>query len=281
MKGQPFVKNGKTLLSHEPHRRAERIADAVPVSDKTLYFCPSPLYGYGLERLLSRLENTPDSAVLCAEADPEIYNLSIENIPSLILHNKKFHITEASGGAELASAVRDKWGMSAFRRIEVVRLTGGWQLHAQLYSSLCDTLRREIANDWSNAFTLAKLGRLYIRNFFRNLALVPQFPSIAELSFGSAPVLVLGAGPTLDEILDAAGNPVNRNFKIICVDTCIGSLKDRGIIPDLVVILESQHWNLRDFTGCYGWNVPSAVDMSALPSSARLLGGLGYLFFTP
>jgi hypothetical protein len=109
------------------------------------------------------------------------------------------------------------------------------------------------------------------------------------LSFGQAPVLVLGAGPSLDETLDALEKrfsaavckPDGRPFKIICVDTCLGALKDRNIVPDLVVILESQHWNLRDFTGCAGWKVPVAVDFSALPPSAGVLGGEGFLFMTP
>ena len=322
MKGQPFVKNGKTLLSAvDPIRRAERTADAVNISGKTLYFCPSPLYGYGLVRLLSRLEElASDSAVLCIEADKELFALSLENIPSSITQNKRLHLTNICGNAELASLVREKWGAAAFRRIETLRLTGGYQLFPELYDSLMDTLRKEIARDWSNAFTLTKLGRLYIRNFFGNLAFLsrettlqeargtalqkaretmlqkPCYRSIADISFGEAPVLVLGAGHSLDGVLDAineqgAGSrkqltgklscSENRAFKIVCVDTCLKVLKDRGIIPDLVVILESQHWNLRDFSGCKGWNVPAAVDLSALPASARALDGDRYFFFTP
>ena len=321
MEGKPFVRNGKTLLSGiDPVRRAERTADAVSLRDNTLYFCPSPLYCYGIERLLSRLEKeAPNSAVLCVEADPELFNLTLENIPSLIADSKNLHITNICKASELAALVNKMWSAKAIRRIETIRFTGGCQLFPEIYGSIYDTLCREIAVNWSNALTMTKLGRLYIRNLFRNLALVPHFPSITQLSFGDDPVLVLGAGPSLDETLDAvckehltknkeqrtrtegsenreqstdnagraADKNVSRTFKIICVDTCLRALKDRGIVPDLVVILESQHWNLRDFTGCRGWNVSAAVDLSALPASARLLGGKdskhpkGFLFFTP
>jgi hypothetical protein len=287
--GQPLVRNGKTLLSGiDPARLSRRTADAVPVKDRTLYFCPSPLYGYGLDRLLPRLEEeAPSSAILCIEADAELYELSKKNIEPSIAQNKKLHITNICEKAELCALVREKWGARAFRRIETVRLSGGWQLFPELYDSLCEALSREIAADWSNAMTLAKLGRLYIRNFLRNVSLIPQFPSIDKLSFGSSPVLVLGAGPSLDETLDALYRsfeqtlaPESRPFKIICVDTCLGALKDRQIIPDLAVVLESQHWNLRDFIGCSGWKIPSAVDLSALPESAQMLGD-GFLFMTP
>jgi hypothetical protein len=106
---------------------------------------------------------------------------------------------------------------------------------------------------------------------------------LAKLSFGEAPVLVLGAGPSLDETLETLSlfNSNMKSFKIICADTCLLALKDRNITPDLVVILESQHWNLQDFIGCRGWKVPVAFDFSALPQSGKVLDGEKYLFMTP
>ena len=287
----PFVRNGKTLLSGiDPVRRAGRTADAVSVKDRTLYFCPSPLYGYGLDRILERLSaEAPNSAVLCVEAEPELFELACNSTAPSLAQNKMLHITNICEEAALCAFVRESWGALKFRRLETVRFTGGWQLFPELYDSLCDALRREIATDWGNAMTLAKLGRLYIRNALVNLSLVPRFPSIEKLSFGESPVLVLGAGPSLDETLDALNlrfkeslrSPESRPFRIICADTCLGALKDRNITPDLAVVLESQHWNLRDFTGCRDWNVKTAIDFSALPASARVLGGEGYLFMTP
>jgi hypothetical protein len=292
----PLVRNGKTLLSGvDPVRRAERTADAVSVRDNTLYFCPSPLYGYGLARLLARLEaDAPNSAILCVEADGELYDLAGKNIEGALVTgalsaDRRLRITNICDAENLCAFVREAWGARAFRYLEIIRFSGGWQLFPELYDSLCGALRREIAVDWSNALTLARLGRLYIRNALRNLSLILQFPSFANLSFGAAPVLVLGAGPSLDEALDVLAKrfqqicclQTDRPFKIVCVDTCLGSLKDRGIAPDLVVILESQHWNLRDFTGCYGWQVPFAIDLSALPQSAQILSGDGFMFMTP
>jgi hypothetical protein len=218
-----------------------------------------------------------------------LWELSRENIDSLSAAGNRLRVTNICETAELCVFVRETWGARAFRRIETIKLSGGWRLFPELYGSLCETLRREIAVDWSNAMTLARLGRLYIRNALRNLSLIPLFPSITGLSFGETPVLVLGAGPSLDETLDTLERRFsqwlrrgeNRPFKIVCVDTCLGALKDRNIIPDLAVILESQHWNLRDFIGCRGWDVPAAIDLSALPLSAQMLAGRGFLFMTP
>jgi len=285
-----FSHNGKTLLSGvDPAGRAERIAEAVAVRDRTLYLCPSPLFGYGLERLLSRLADAPNSALLCVEADPALLALSREHFSQTLKNDPRVHLIGQCDPVALCVLLRREWGPRFFRRVETIRLSGGWQLFPALYDSLAQSLQREIAIDWGNAMTLAKLGRLYIRNALRNLALIPRCPSLGQLSFGGDPLLVLGAGPSLDKLLDALParfgearrHPEERPFRIVCVDTCLPALRERGIRPDLVVILESQHWNLDDFVGLSGWKVPSAFDLSALPQSGAVLAGGVFLFFTP
>ncbi|MCL2231232.1 MAG: DUF115 domain-containing protein [Treponema sp.] len=285
-----MIKNGKTLLSGiDPVRRAEKTADSVSIKNKTLYFCPSPIYGYGLSRFLERIENeAPDCAVLCIEADGELFELAQKNIDASLLNGKKLHITNVCEEEGLYSLVCDLWGALFFRRIEILRFTGGWQLFPDLYNSLYETLSGQLALDWGNALTLAKLGRLYIKNCMQNISLAAIYPSISQLSYDEAPVLVMGAGPSLDVFLESVFKKnqlikkrENRNFKIICVDTCLGALRDRGIEPDLVVILESQHWNIRDFIGSKDCQYSAAIDISSLPATARILNGEGFLFFTP
>ena len=91
MPGQPLIKNGITLLSGvDPVGRCEKVADAVSIKDRTLYFCPSPLYGYGIDKFLLRLEKeAPSSKVICIEADPKLYELSLKNMEGSVAGNKK------------------------------------------------------------------------------------------------------------------------------------------------------------------------------------------------
>ena len=285
-----FLYKGKTLLSGvDPSGRADRVADAVEITDRTLYLCPSPLYGYGLERLLARIAQARDSALLCLEAEPELYALSVENFGESLKGHPLLRFASSLAEDELCRLVKREWGSRTFTAVRTIRLSGGWQLNPLLYEALERTLQREIAIDWSNAMTLTRLGRCYIRNALRNLALIPRYPSLDELSFGRMPVLVLGAGPSLDLTLDALSArfgkalnfTVDRPFRIVCVDTCLPVLKTRGITPDLAVILESQHWNLEDFVGLSDWKIPVAMDLSALPRSGDVLAGVRYLFFTP
>jgi hypothetical protein len=231
----------------------------------------------------------PDSAVLCVEADEGLLDLSRLSMEGLLRENPNLRLAYAGEEAELCAYVRQIWGGRRFRRVEILRLSGGWQLFPETYDSLVNSLRRNINTDWANAMTLVKLGRRYIRNALRNLALIPKTQTISDVSFGRSPVLVLGAGPSLDGLLEglsrffggALGDPAKRPFRIICVDTALPSLKARNLAPDLAVILESQQWNLGDFIGSGGSRIPAAMDLSALPASGEILGGPVFLFVTP
>ena len=282
---------GKTLLSRvDPVAQCERLAAGIPVKDRTLYLCPSPLYGYGLSILLDKLE--ANSAVLCVEADEKLFALSKANLkrysdnPSVFSNGRSLNplaLAHAKDPGEICALARETWGKRIFRRVEVVRFSGGWQLSRQLYEDIETALRREIAIEWGNAMTLIRLGRLYARNLVRNLALLPGSESLSALDFSSQPVLVLGAGPSLDSVLEEAGVLAGekRRFRIVCVDTCLPALLERSISPDLVVVLESQHWNLADFSGARGRKIDAALDLSALPASGRVLAGKRYFFATP
>jgi hypothetical protein len=286
---------GKTLLSTvDPAAQAERAAEAVNPLNRTLYLCPSPLLGYGLFRILAMIgENNHDSAILCVEADGKLWDFSLDQLDPALLRDPRLVFTaleEGPGSVErICGLVRQKWGSRRFRRIETFRLSAGWRLHPELYEALEAALRKDIAVDWGNAMTLVKLGRRYIRNALRNFTFLPRSPSFSSLSLGTVPVLVLGAGPSLDGILtgllrffgETAGDPAARPFRILCVDTALPCLKARGIKPDLAVALESQHWNLRDFVGLGDWKIPVAMDLSALPATAETLGGRSFFFFTP
>jgi hypothetical protein len=278
---------GKTLLSLiDPIDRAERLADAAPVMNRTLYFCPSPLYGYGLSRLLGRISG--DSAVICVETDASLMDLSLAASDVFWKKNPSLALVRTADAASLCAFVRKTWGGRRFRRITVLRLSGGWQIAPEVYDALADALRQDIAVDWTNAMTVIKLGRRFIRNTIRNLPLIPRSRPLNSLSFGGAPALVLGAGPSLDRVLDGLSSVFGdlskihtRSFRIICVDTALEALKERDIMPDLAVALESQHWNLRDFIGLGSWEIPVIMDLSALPATSETLGAHLSLFVTP
>ncbi|MHB9296217.1 hypothetical protein PilKf_01971 [Pillotina sp. SPG140] len=271
--GTGFFYHGKTLLSAvDPVGRADRTAATIAVREQTLYICPSPLYGYGLKTFMDRLDS--NSALLCIELDSTLERLTRESplIQALIHDDQRFCITATVEPVMLCSLVKRKWGSRSFRAVEMVRLSGGWQLFPEQYSKAREVLQQELATDWTNALTLITLGRRYIRNAIRNMPLLATAQQLP--SFGSSPVLVLGAGPSLDSALEyltpSFGSMLeNRSFSVVCVDTCLPALSARNISVDLAVALESQLWNIRDFIGVP--SCPLALDLSAFPATAAVV----------
>ncbi|MDR1507234.1 MAG: DUF115 domain-containing protein [Treponema sp.] len=290
-RGNSLKYKSKTLLSTvEPAGRAEKAAEKVPQMERTLYFCPSPLFGYGLEQFLSRLN--PGSAILCVETDEKLLSLSVSQAAGRVFSHPRLLLTGEKNPAALCALVRKTWGGRAFRRVIPLKLNGGWQLDAEVYAGMEAALADDIAIEWGNAMTLVKLGRRYARNTIRNLSALCQSRELPGFFNESDPVLVLGAGPSLDGFLNALAERVSsRNrevtvpgklpFRIICVDTCIPVLLERGIRPDLAVVLESQFWNVRDFIGGRNSRIPAAFDLSAYPATTGLLGGETFFFLTP
>ncbi|MDR1095696.1 MAG: DUF115 domain-containing protein [Spirochaetaceae bacterium] len=307
-RGYTVFYEGRPLLSTiDPVAAADRLIAALPKDERTLYLCVSPLLGYGIPRLLDTMH--PSSAVLCVEAETALAVLAREQLPPEITRHSRFMLLAGpppgtSPAAALAVTL-DTWGPRAFRR--VVRFNpSAAVLRASLYRAIEETLRREITLAWENAATLMKLGRRYALNFLRNLRLLDIAPSVEtcfrlegiprnapgdtpgnvqspEQTAGrfaphgnTAPVHVLGAGPSLDRFFTDY-----RGGGIVCVDTALPALRARGFRADLAVALEAQHWNLRDFAGCGDTAAALAMDMSALPATFNSVNGKVCLFFTP
>lgn len=301
--GSTVIYNGKPLLSSiDPIAAAVRLIAALGTpKERTLYFCPSALFGYGLKEFALRLPKS--SSLICVEAHPPLARWTQDNIDAKLLDlpNAALFLRGAKRGGVLGASldgaavpdnaaillcrfVREKWGQRQFRRVEELRLSGGYALEAPLYEAMLEALRGLIAAEWGNALTLTKLGRLYIRNFFRNFSRLSGAPSLKNIDFGEIPVLVAGAGPSLDALLDEL--PPCAPLNIIAVDTALGALCARKIKPALVVALEAQHWNLNDFCGvaagcAEAGGVPLAMDLSALPAQAEFaVHGQAYFFWT-
>ncbi|MDR0526868.1 MAG: DUF115 domain-containing protein [Spirochaetaceae bacterium] len=274
---------GKPLLSRiDPVSASERIVEsAMPAKERTLYFCPSPLFGYGLNHFVKTLPE--NSFVICVEATEALAGWTRQNIDGAIFETPGAALFLGGGVQALCRFVREKCGQRSFRRVEELRLSAGYALAAPLYDEMAGALRSVIALEWGNAMTLTKLGRLYIRNFLKNLHILEASPALKSVNFGERPVLVAGAGPSLDMVLDELlRHPKERLPEIVAVDTALGALLRRKLRPSLVVALEAQHWNLADFCGWGGVPLRIAMDLSALPSVCRFAShSLPYFFWTP
>ena len=166
--------------------------------------------------------------------------------------------------------------MHKFRRLITVNLCAVYSLYKEKYDKIESVLDNEIKSFWQNKMTLIHMGRLWVKNIFFNLSFFRCSRKLETLKT-DLPVLVVGAGPSLEENTDWI-RKVNRSIIIIAVDTALPYLNACDIKPDFIFILESQHINLQDFIPNTFGDIPVICDISSAPFVSKMFKNRAYLF---
>lgn len=118
------------------------------------------------------------------------------------------------------------------------------------YGGLRAAVERFSAKERINENTLRRFGRLWVRNFGKNVPRLAAFPGVERLggSLVGFPALVLAAGPSLDELLPLLP-ALRERCLLIAVDTALRSLLSAGVEPDFLVVVDPQYWNWRHLAG--------------------------------
>jgi hypothetical protein len=261
---------------YDPEKTALEAVRDVPLREGTLVLCVSPVLGYGLDLLLSRLP--ADSFVLAVEADENLMALSAASIPRETLSNPSLLYVRTASVARALETV-DALSQGPFKRCLRIDLSGGAALNDAFYRALNDSINEYISRYWKNRLTIMKLGRSYARNFFSNLASLPSSHSMPIASVERT-VFVAGAGPSLEEALSFVAER-RESLYVLSVDAAIPALRDAGITPDAVALVESQFWITRAFTGFRQSGIPVFADLTANPQAVAATGGPVSFFFTP
>lgn len=281
--------DGKTIRHDErfllnprtPRSSAEARARTVPLEEDTLYLVISPLFGYGIDILQYRIPQS--SKLVAVELNAELYDLTLShaNLFGVALYGPSEH--PAADERTIASSVVRQPHSDRIRRAIAVRLTGGHRVEGDRYEQLLEILHHEISRRWRNAATRIHFGRKWTRHLLRNI-------SVAAPCASSSPalhtVVICGAGESLEASLPVIRRVQDRRtvslpgedgYAIVAVDTALGTLIQYGIVPDIVVALESQVINTGDFAGgiprrsllCYDLTVHPSVAQLAAPEQRR------------
>lgn len=140
---------------------------------------------------------------------------------------------------------------------------------------------KDIAADYS---TQAYFGKIWFRNFFQNLSLLPQAKPPAQLpdagSYSQA--FVAAAGPSLENFIpDLQLAAIRTALYLIATDTSLPVLLRHDVEPDMVVTIDGQASSARHFLKRIPGNMVLAADISCCPAVARRCheAGCPVLFF--
>ncbi len=263
------VRYGGRLLysSVDPLRGVVRRMDAAApraVPPRSLVFVPSVGLGHGLAELLAR--TPPSSHIVCVEIDQQLFATACGLRPRLFPDDPRLSVVRGEDPAAVARMAHGL-GLGRFRRVLSVPLCAGYDAERQRYDRIADALRDAVRVHWQNRMTLIRMGRLWVRNLIANIAALPQAADWTALRC-EGPILVVGAGPSLEQRLDWIAAHRDR-LRVLAVDTALPVLADAGLRPDIVFALEAQWLNLEDFLGASLDECSLVADITATPSLLR------------
>jgi hypothetical protein len=123
---------------------------------------------------------------------------------------------------------------------------------------------------------LKKFGRLWLRNIDANItASRARGLSLSAWKdrWKDRPAIIVCAGPSLDRNLPRMTG-LKEKFVIVCVDTALIPLLKHGIVPDIVVSLDSQIANVADFFDPLVLSSCSSTDLVMEITAHRSIPGL-------
>ena len=253
----------KLLYSkYNPEKNIQAIVEKTTVLPGTLVILFSPVLFYGTDSVIQKLT---ENCVLCAfEADKNLFELSLpfakpENIPY-------FNVSTLSSFDEF---IRKQCRSGKIRRAVSFSMSAAFHLNADLYDQVFKGTQEIITSFWKNRITLQSMARLCSRNIIKNLMLPSLKKKDVEKTV-SKPILVLGAGESLEELTAQAGLLRSGTFFIIASDASLKMLQSLKIKPDAVCILESRHAVVDFFTGTDTKDILLITDLTSRTETALL-----------
>ncbi|MBQ0168023.1 MAG: DUF115 domain-containing protein [Treponema sp.] len=273
-----YYRNRYLYSQYDAEKPVTRLIDSLTILPETLILAYSPALGTGLIRLLERLPE--NCRVLAVEFDRELYDffLNTDNAKAA-LSDPRFSAVFLERPEQITGlAVQDK-----LRRCLTVEMSGGTAFFQEAYRLTTKYADDAIATFWKNHITLTRMGRLYARNLFSNTAHLSDNPLSLQKCIKphsvSKPLLALGAGPSLDELLPLLP-AARKNFFILAADAALPALFQYGLRPDAVVAVESQIAIEKAYIGFEGSQIPLIADMTSRPRVLSIMKGQVSFFMT-
>lgn len=153
-------------------------------------------------------------------------------------------------------------------RIKIIEWRPSMDAYLEKYTSLLEEIRIFIQRASANIITAKAFGSRWEKNCVKNADSLKKFLVCKQ---GTCPVLLCGAGPGLETAL-----PMIKQFQqkeplfIIAVSSSFLALKERGIIPDLIMGSDGGNWAKFHFFECLRYTEKNqffcATLNAALPS---------------
>lgn len=222
--------------------------------------------------------------VLCIDPDDQLWNILRQTPEGLVLLGRKnIRFTDFSLRITPENIIEDFFYRNEPTRFrfKILKNPGIVARLEQAYNDMENRIISVFRTLYANILITNKFRKLWSINIRKNMegALVCHNAKSYENQFKDEPVLVINAGPSLDRDLPLVRKLRNK-FRIICVDTALRACLHSEVRPDLVVSLDSQLDNLRDFLGKTRSESDLFLELTAQPGIRNIQKGRVFLFHT-
>ncbi|HUZ18003.1 MAG TPA: 6-hydroxymethylpterin diphosphokinase MptE-like protein, partial [Spirochaetia bacterium] len=229
---------------HDPLGEAHRlVSKEIPRSTETCLFQNFGL-GYHVEAFLHLF---PQGRAVVVEPDLEWFAEALAaRDMSELLSDERLVFVLASEPEAVVQILDDSFHAA----VHVVRLRGLEDKNREYFERLDAELQALASRRSINLNTLARFGKLWVRNLIHNVDVVARSPGIRGLArrLAGFPALILAAGPSLDEVLPYL-RALRERFVVVSVDTSYRAALAAGVVPDFLLVVDPQYWNSRHLDG--------------------------------
>jgi len=220
---------------YQPQLEADRYIKALNLRDDIDYFI---LIEPGLGYLIPALEKyRPQSKIIVLHADI-FFRETESRFPDV-------PVWFPDSGKEVQEFLEEKIPEAASVRIIE------WRPSLRIFGEQCLELVREstefIKRSDASRRTGAAFGRRWIRNFFRNIALVNKTVLYRTMDM---PIVITGSGPSLEAALPQI-LAARKEIFVLAASSSLPALAAGGIIPDMVISTDGGGWALLHLHACF------------------------------
>ncbi len=242
---------GKWISSrYAPAAEAERFVHSLKLKEGDFVVLYGFGMGYHLFPIMDRIGKT--GYLYCMESNLALLKTALEaNDYSDILSDPRFKLITGRNREELASLLDHYilWNLETIPQdsIRIVLHEPSFSVIPKDYfwiQNILEIIRFERKGDSVFWDEMKENIELNLPVFFSGCAGAGSLSSV----FSDVPVFFVGAGPSLDLTAEFLGRFKTKGI-IVCVDTALGALMERGIRPDFVISVDPQKKSYENFRG--------------------------------
>lgn len=278
-----FYREHYLYSKYNPTSTIKKIISSIELKPKTLILAFSPTLSYGLDLLINKLKD--DCFILAIEPDKILYDFSIKQY-QINLHSEFFSYIniDINNLQEFYSFILENNKtifpyyfpqQGTFKYCLPIDFSGATNFYQNTKQDIIYNIDKSINQFWTNRLTLVHLGRLYSRNLFKNLYKLQNSKPLIKNSI-SKPILIFGAGESIEADINLIKEHANYFF-IIAVDSALHFLLENSIIPNAVILVESQLAIEKAFLGV-NKKIHLIADLTARPNIINNFANYSFFF---